>query len=132
MAENFLKDFPQHGEWDAQHLNSLINIEEQYGRQRGYAKGVREDGVLQCLLVAQMTANWWFDRHDCNIICILTKPKCNPKHTQYLIEHCEKWAQENNASSVFIDTWQMRPAYVRWAERIKYNKRSYVLQKELK
>ena len=134
MAEEFLKDYKKDGDWDAQHLNSLINIEQIVGPTQGYAKGVRDTktGELQCLLVGQMMKNWWFNRIDFSIICILKRQKCNPILVAWLIQHSERWAKENHASSSYIETWQFKESYIRWAERLKYKKRSYVLQKELK
>jgi hypothetical protein len=132
IFHEFLDEYSHEGQPNAQYLNRLINIEQTEGPKRGYAKGIRQDGRLQCLLVARIEPNLWFERSDCNYVCLLKRPECDPKHVAKILRNCEIWAEDNGARSCFIETWMMRPAYVRWAKRLKYNERSYVLQKELK
>jgi hypothetical protein len=110
------------------HLNTLIRLETQ---PLGYSRGYEIDNQLQILLCATIDENWWLDRRDCHIICILKNASCPTNLVQMLLSDCEKWARQMNASSVNIYSWDNRRAYDRWCERLGYHTSAKTYTKEL-
>ncbi len=110
------------------YLNTLIRLEKQ---PLGYSRGYEIDGVLQILLCATIDENWWLERRDCHIICILKNAKCPSNLVKLLLDDCEKWARQMDASSVNIYSWDNRRAYDRWCERLGYHTSAKTYTKEL-
>lgn len=110
-------------------LNTLIRLEKQ---PLGYSRGFEIDSKLQVLLCATIDENWWLDRKDTHIICILKDPKCPVELVKMLLLDCEQWSSQNRASSVNIHSWNDRPAYDRWCSRIGYYPTQKTYTKELK
>lgn len=127
MAVRFVENY--YKPYSDRFLNTLIRLET---LPLGYSRGYEIDDKLQVLLCATIDENWWLDRKDTHIICILKDAKCPQELIKLLIHDCEQWSRQNGATSVNIHSWNDRPAYDRWCGKLGYAPTQKTYTKELK
>jgi hypothetical protein len=121
------KTYPN--QYDAKWLTWMTRLDQQ---PNGFSTGIRAEGILQCLLVAEWQYNMWINQRDCVIVGLLKKPKCDPHYVDLLLARCEHWALTQDCNSINIFTWDARKAYQRWCTSKGFRLHQYCYTKEMK
>ena len=134
LAKNFCEKI--NNQYDKQEycdrfLDQLIQCEQLHPGY-GYTEAIEDQsGYVHCLVVAQLSENWWYNRCDVNVSALLINDKCNPKYPKVLLERLEHWGLKRGAGKIMLYSWNNRKGYHRAMERLGLNTHGYIYSREI-
>lgn len=113
------------------YLDQLINTEQMYPGY-GFAEAIEDQtGYIHCLIAATLMENYWHNRCDIHVLCLLINDKCNPKYPKVLLQRLEEWGAKRCAKTIQLHTWSTRKGYDRAMKRIGFEHFGYIYSRNI-